>query len=231
MAFIHMETTGQKGISIKSNDFSSLKKPSKDRTELDRDDFMKLFVTQLQYQDPMNPMESAEMASQVAQFNMVDLLYKNNTAMEKLVSAAKAHGLSEAVAFMGKDITYKGRGIEVSVDGIPSVEFEPSEPTTSTLVVIRDDIGRVIRTQELGALEAERKEFLWDGLDDSGEEVPPDLYTIDVKATDGSGGNVSVVTWTTGTVVGLKANQDGDIVLSLDTGETTKLSDIEKVGR
>ena len=151
--------------------------------------------------------------------------------MEKLVSAAKAHGLSEAVAFMGKDITYKGRGIQVSADGIPSVELEPSEPTTSTLVVIRDGTGRVIRTQELGPLYAERKEFLWDGLDAGGEQVPPGLYTIDIKATDESGGDVSVVTRTTGTVVGLKANQDGDIVLSLDTGETTKLSDIEKVGR
>ena len=215
---------------VSQNGIEELKRPSKERVELDRDDFMKLFVTQLQYQDPMNPMESAEMATQVAQFNMVDLLYKNNNSMEKLVDATRARGLADAVAFMGREVTYKGHKVELSTGGSQAIEVEPSGPTVSTVLTISDENGKVVRTQELGAIDG-TKVFVWDGTTDSGEEASPGTYTVRVNALDDSGNEVEVSTWTTGKVVGIKAGKDGEILLSLDTGETTRLSDIEKVGR
>ncbi len=225
MAVAQLDGASSKGI-------DELRQSSTKRTELDRDDFMKLFVTQLQYQDPMNPMESAEMATQVAQFNMVDLLYKSNDALKSLVNATQASGLTEAVAFMGKDVTYKGHAVELTDDtGSVSVEIEPESPTAATTVMVTDREGRVVKTVELGALSGERKEFVWDGTDQNGERMAPGVYEVRVKAVDADGQEVATTVWTHGIVTGLKRDQDGNVILSLDTEETTNLTDIEKVGR
>ncbi len=218
------------GVSSKGID--ELRQSSSKRTQLDRDDFMKLFVTQLQYQDPMNPMESAEMATQVAQFNMVDLLYKSNNALKSLVSATKAGALTDAVAFLGTDVTYKGYAVELGEEGgSVSVEIEAESPSKVTTVMVADQSGRIVKTVELGALSGGRKEFVWDGTGEDGERMPPGIYEIRVRAVDAAGEEVSTTVWTHGIVTGLRKDQDGNVILTLNTGETTNLTDIEKVGR
>lgn len=216
--------------SVSSNGIEELKTASSDnRAQLDREDFMKLFVTQLQYQDPMNPMESAEMASQVAQFNMVDLLYKSNEAITELVDATHARSLTESVTFLGKDVTYRGSAVRLTEAGADPVLIQLDEPSASTLVTITDENGRIVKSVDIGGIQGEKSEFVWDGTDDAGDAVSPDTYFVKVAALDENGNEVDATLWTQGTVVGLKTEADGNIILSLDTGETTNLKDIESV--
>lgn len=200
-----------------------------ERGTLDRDDFMKLFITQLQYQDPMAPMESAEMASQVAQFNMVDLMYKNNEAMESLVAAYQAQSRLGSLSLLGREVQYKGTGIPVDESGPRPFYLEAKTPSVSTTVTILDPSGATVRTLDMGALEAERYPLEWDGLDESGNPVPPGMYTVRIDARDATGEPVEVSTWTSGIVSGIAYSDENEPLLSIAGGPEISIYDVWKV--
>ncbi len=212
-----------------SKSMEELNKPSTDRTQLDRDDFMELFVKQLQYQDPMNPMESADMASQMAQFNMVDLMYKSNEAMNKLVEATQERSLMNSVSFIGKEVAYEGNRFELTEEGAPTFKIRPEDNTASTIITIKDERGRVVRSLDIGEIENGEKEFTWDGLNDAGDEMPAGIYTISAIGRDIEGNDVETSVLTRGLVRGLNLSEDGSIKLTMNTEETAELKDVESV--
>ncbi|HID97472.1 MAG TPA: hypothetical protein EYP57_04695, partial [Thermodesulfobacteriaceae bacterium] len=109
-----------------------------ERNALDREDFMTLFITQLQYQDPMKPLESAEMATQIAQFNMVDLLNRNNDAMEQLVASEAANAGMQALNFLGHEVRYSGNLLILTENGMKPFDVELDRPAAAGTVSIID---------------------------------------------------------------------------------------------
>ncbi|MEF3167990.1 MAG: hypothetical protein K6360_01435 [Deltaproteobacteria bacterium] len=200
-----------------------------ERGTLDRDDFMKLFVTQLQYQDPMEPMESAEMASQMAQFNMVDLMHKNNKAMETLVTAYQAQSRLGSLSLLGREVQYKGTDILVDKSGPRSFYLEAKTPSVSTKVTILDASGTTVRSLDIGPLGEGRQPLEWDGLDDSGSPVPAGMYTVRIDAKDGLGEPIEVTTWTSGIVEGIAYSDKNEPLLSIAGGPEISIYDIWKV--
>ncbi len=200
-----------------------------ERGTLDREDFMKLFVTQLQYQDPMAPMESAEMASQMAQFNMVDLMHKNTEAMETLVAAYQAQSRLGSLSLLGREIQYEGTGIPVDESGPRPFYLEAKTPSVSTTVTILDVSGTTVRTLDIGPLGEGRQSLEWDGLDGSGNPVPAGTYTVRIDARDGLGEPVEVSSWTTGTVEGIAYTDENEPLLSIAGGPEISIYDIWKV--
>jgi len=181
-------------------DIEKLKKDPKERTTLSEDDFMKLFITQLEYQDPMNPMKSDQMATQVAQFNMVDLMYKNNESMEKLVKADTDRTRLDSVSLLGKFVRYKGDQLYVDQQGPKPFEFDLDGPAAQCLCVITDPKGRIIKNINLGSLSAGTHQLNWDGTNDNGDKVKPGTYTVHITAKNIKGKQVKVTDWTTGIV-------------------------------
>ncbi len=202
----------------------------KDHATLDRDDFMKLFVTQLQYQDPMKPMESAEMASQVAQFNMVDLMYKSNEAMERLAEADEARTGLSAVNLIGHTVQYEGNNILVGDNGVEPFGVTLEKPAASSELIIRNSSGNVVRNLNTNGFETGRHTVQWDGKDNNGNPVPPGSYSFTVVASDQEGNEVEVETWTTGIVSGIAQEEKGMPKVELKDGPSIKLKDIWKVG-
>lgn len=74
---------------------------AKDSTTFDGDAFMKLLMTQLKYQDPMNPMKDQEFMAQLAQMNTLSEIKKLNTHVEAL---SKAQAITEGAALLGKEV-------------------------------------------------------------------------------------------------------------------------------
>jgi len=201
-------------------------KTAEDHASLSKEDFMHLFVMQLQYQDPMNPMESAEMASQMADFNMVDLMYKNNEAMERLVSSDRNRTNMSAVSMMGHEVRYQGSDLPVTDDGPAPFDFELEGPAASAVVVVYDDAGRVVKTWDTGEISGERQSLGWDGTDMNGEEVDPGNYRIDIQAVDRTGEDVEVTKWTTGVVEGVSYQKSGMPALRLGNGSEIGMDEI-----
>ncbi len=201
-------------------------KTAEDHASLSKEDFMNLFVMQLQYQDPMNPMESAEMASQMADFNMVDLMYKNNEAMEKLVASDRHRTNMSAVSMMGHEVRYEGADLPVTDDGPVPFDFELESPAASAVIVIYDENGRVVKTWDTGENAGERQSLGWDGTDMNGDEVEPGNYRVDIQAVDRAGSDIDVTKWTTGVVAGISYQDSGMPVLRLENGAEIGMEDI-----
>jgi flagellar basal-body rod modification protein FlgD len=187
---------------------------------LDKEAFMKLFVTQLQYQDPMKPMENHEMALQLAAFNQVDQLMSLNDKLSQMVDLYKANEYTLFANLVGKEVKIEGNTIRVENGKFLGAEFELSSPANSALITIRNTQGQVVKTIPLYNLNQGLHKVEWDGTDDRGNLVPDGNYRISITA--GSGDNAQsispvVVAKVTGASLGekpsLKVNDSESITL------------------
>ena len=187
-------------------------KTREEHSTLNRDDFMKLFVTQLQYQDPMNPMESAEMASQVAQFNMVDLMYKNNTALQNMAKAETMATSVTAIGLLGHKVEYEGSKVFISEDGVQPFHItnEKDVPAVKCQVSIYSSKGALVRKLDVGTIDPGQDVSLdWDGKDASGNDMQPGAYNVVIEAEDTNGNEIELKTRTVGIVSGIETGEDG----------------------
>jgi flagellar basal-body rod modification protein FlgD len=144
------------------------------------DRFLKLLVTQLQNQDPMNPMDNAQITSQMAQINTVNGIEKLNVTVDGLnAQFAQLQALS-GVSLVGRDITVKGNQLPVS-GGQASGSFELSGTAGAVKVEVLNGAGRVVGTVDMGAQDAGRHAFTW-----SAGSVPDGNYSFRVVAAQGT---------------------------------------------
>lgn len=142
--------------------------------------FLKLLVTQLQNQDPLNPMDNAQMTSQLAQINTVSGIEKLNTTVEGLnAQFAQLQALSGA-SLVGREITLKGNALQVR-EGRAEGAFDLAGTAGSVKVEVLNAAGRVVATLDRGALDSGRHAFQWD----AGSQ-PDGRYTFRVAATQGA---------------------------------------------
>ena len=197
-----------------------------ERATLDREDFMKLFVTQLQYQDPMKPMDSAEMASQMAQFNMVDLMYENNEAMGRLVSSDESRTRLQAVSFLGHEVRYDGTSLVIGEDGMKPFDIVVDKPCASCKITIRDENGQVVKTWDAGEMLPGIHAIPWDGTDINGDPVSEGIYSVQIEAADADGQKVEISTRTTGEVAGITYPEEGLPLLRIQNGPEIGIDEI-----
>ena len=180
---------------------------------LGKEDFLKLLVTQLRYQDPMSPQNPTEFISQLAQFSSLEQLLNVNTSISGLEKAFKGMQtnlqMAQGVAFLGKQVRAVGNSLEVKA-GLPSkASYQLSQNAQEVKVAVLDGAGRVVRTLTLGAQGAGERVLAWDGRDDQGKPVPDGRYTFQVTAKTAKGEPVSVTTYFTGTVTEVVQEQNG----------------------
>jgi flagellar basal-body rod modification protein FlgD len=149
------------------------------------DRFLKLLTTQLQNQDPMNPMENAEMTSQMAQISTVTGIEKLNATLEKLISNSNDSQTMQAAAMLGRHVLVDGNSMNLAEDGqtIGAVDFP--QPVDEAKLTIRDANGLLVRTLPMGAQEAGLNSFVWDGKNDAGVQAAAGKYSFSVSATQG----------------------------------------------
>ena len=170
---------------------------------MSKDDFMKLFIAQLQYQDPLKPQDPSAMLDQLSQLSLVEQSYNSNTALKNLLTAQNNSISLTAVSFIGKDV--KANGNSVSFDGstLSSLEFNLPLSAASTQVAIINGSGQTVRTATFGSTGAGDNSFSWDGRDNSGALLPAGAYTFAVTAAAANGTPLSATTYTTGRIDGV----------------------------
>ena len=170
---------------------------------LGKDDFLNLLVTQLQHQDPLNPMKSAEFTSQLAQFSSLEQMSNVNKNLEVLQLYQASINNSQAVDFIGKTIKALGNSMGVSDGVADQVHFELAENASDTIIHIYDSDKKLVKTIQAGGLNAGEQSVEWDATDNDGNKVPDGSYTFEVVATDTGGNPVSAKTLITATVSGV----------------------------
>ncbi len=146
--------------------------------------FLKLLTTQLKNQDPLNPMDNAQMTSQLAQISTVDGIEKLNATLQKLVSSSVDGEAMQAAALVGHQVMVAGSGLQLGDSGaLGGLTLDAA--ADQVLVTIKDPNGLVMRTLDLGNLEGGIHNFTWDGKTDAGAQAVNGIYGVSVAAKRG----------------------------------------------
>lgn len=195
-------------------------------TEDPQDRFLKLLVTQLKNQDPLSPMDNAQMTSQLAQMSTVSGIEKLNTTLTSLVDGFANSQSMQAAGMIGKSVLAAGSQLPLSSTGaFGGVAL--SGAADQVKVTILNAAGQVMQTQDLGARAAGVFNFAWDGMTDADTRAPDGAYTFKVAATRG-GENVAAETLQIGTVSALVRSQSG-FLLDLGALGTLDFKNVQQI--
>ena len=125
------------------------------------DRFLKLLVAQLSNQDPMNPMDNAQMTSQMAQISTVTGVQQVNQTIKDLSAQLAAMQMLQSSALLGRDVLVDGANLPVR-DGKAGGAIDLAADATSVKIDILSTGGKVLDTIDLGPLSAGRQRFDWD---------------------------------------------------------------------
>jgi len=191
------------------------------------DNFLRLLLTQLQHQDPMNPMEAREFTSQLAQLSMVEQAIQTNEALKTLNLYQESANNTRALNLIGKEVRASGDQISTGDGGSSEVRFRLDEPVATTDVFLYDPVGRLIRSIPLGPKGAGEHSWTWDGKDQTGQFVPPGTYRVEIVTTDVRGDSFKQDLMVQGTVEAVQF-AGGEAVL-LVSGVPLSMGDILEV--
>ncbi|OIQ97327.1 basal-body rod modification protein FlgD [mine drainage metagenome] len=195
-------------------------------TSSTQDQFLKLLTTQLQNQDPLNPMDNAQMTSQLAQISTVDGITQLNTTLQSLINNANSTQGLQAAALVGKSVLVPGSGMTLAQgQGLAGVSL--AGPADNVVATIKDANGLAVQTLNLGAMAAGTNDVSWDGKTDSGAVAADGNYTVSFAATQG-GNTVAATALQLGTVSSV-ANSSQGASLNLGNLGLFALSDVQQI--
>ena len=146
-----------------------------------QDRFLKLLVTQLQNQDPMSPMDNAQLTSQIAQINTVSGIATLNTSVQSLSTQFLQMQTLQGAALVGKDVVVPGNQLDIA-SGTGQGGFELTSAADAVKVEVMSPAGRVLDTMNLGAQSSGMHSFDWA----AGSYDNTSNLTFRVTATSGS---------------------------------------------
>ena len=137
-----------------------------------QDRFLKLLVAQLNNQDPMNPLDNAQMTSQIAQINTVTGIQQLNDTVKGLVSQFAAQQLMQGSAMVGRQVLVEGNSLALDSETSKATgAFDLAGSAASVKVQVLDATGKELGTVDMGALPAGRYNFAWDAAGYEGDSA------------------------------------------------------------
>jgi flagellar basal-body rod modification protein FlgD len=207
-----------------------------DSVQADTDKFMTLLVTQLKNQDPLNPLDNAQVTSQLAQLQTVTGVNKLNTTLESLKASYQSSESMQATNLIGHGVLVEGSGVTL-VDGKAILGVELPADADSVQLAITDKTGKVVQTMDLGAQKAGILPLAWDGVPDpknlgsDGKPVvlPNGQYTFTVVAKKGGDELKDTKALAFDSVLSVTTNSADGVKLNLPVKGSVTLADIKQV--
>lgn len=194
----------------------------KQSTGMNKDDFLKLFVTQLQNQDPLNPQDGTQFIGQLAQLTQVEQAYNTNTNLQNMLNQAGNSTTLAALSLIGKDVEAPGSQLELKSGTPATISLRLAQAAQQVAVTIKDGNGATVKTLTAGAKGAGDSSLVWDGTNDAGTQLGAGAYSFSVSAKNASGATVESTGLVRGRVDGVDMSGSipvlsiGKLKLSLD---------------
>ena len=195
----------------------------------DYETFLQLLTAQVQYQDPLEPMDSSTFVSQLAQLSQVEQSVAVNQNLEGIAAQLSTSTAMSEVGMIGREVLTAGDAFAASADGTTRLAYELSGETETVLVRILDEGGQVVRTlggQPTAA--GEWHELLWDGMTDNGKAAAGESFTFEVEALDAEGDSVGTKTYVPGIVESVILDAEEPLMV-LDNGAYVTSANIVEV--
>jgi flagellar basal-body rod modification protein FlgD len=172
--------------------------------------FLQLLVTQMQNQDPLNPMDNAQITSQLAQISTVDGITTLNTSMQQLITASNANQTIAAAGMLGATVLVPGSTMNLS-SGQALYGVNLAQAASNVQVTVTNSSGSTVSTINLGALPAGVNSFNWNGAESSGGTAASGSYNFTVTATQGTTA-VTATALSSGLVQGVVQGSSGTLL-------------------
>lgn len=191
-----------------------------------QDRFLTLLVAQLKNQDPLNPLDNAQVTTQLSQISTVTGLEKLNTTLSNLFDIYDTGQSMQAAGMIGKLVLVPGDKIALS-EGVAVAGVDLAASAGSVKVNVKDSAGKTVYTQDLGQRPAGSFAFVWDGSTDSGTKAPDGNYTFSVEASSNNAA-VTVKALQAGTVSAVVRGTTG-FTLDLGTAGQVPFADVKQI--
>ncbi len=155
----------------------------------DFDDFLTLLTTQLQNQDPLDPMDSGEFTQQLVAFTGVEQQIQANQNLETLADLSRLNNIGNVASYLGNEALIEQPTGDHATDGI-TWKYGSDQPTDSVVLNVVDENGSTV-FQQTGETGLGIKTFNWDGTTTSGSLAAPGNYTLEIAALDNEGNSIS----------------------------------------
>lgn len=174
----------------------------------DFDNFLVLLTTQLQYQDPLAPMDSNQFTQQLVAFTGVEQSISTNKNLEAIIDQNNANKASNAVDYLGTEITVQTNKAGLAEDGTVSWEYSLDASTNTTKITVKDENGFTVE-QFNGELSAGTHQLTWQAPDGT----DPGTFKLEIEALSGNDEAVNYTVYSKGVVTGVE-KYNGDLLLA-----------------
>lgn len=220
------------GVSSSSNNSASSSTSSATNAAGMQDQFLTLLVAQLKNQDPMNPMDNAQMTSQMAQISTVSGIEKLNDTVQSVTSQFSSMQMLQGAAMIGRTVLSEGNHLGVAVqeaeDGTKTINgsaaFDLANTASDVKVTITDANGTVIDTIDFGTAKMGRNYFTWDGSSYEG-----DTSDLRFKVTATNGDAAVTATPLSPNAVIATSITNGGLMLELGNGSSINYNSVKAV--
>lgn len=147
------------------------------------DRFLKLLVAQMNNQDPLNPLDNAQVTSQMAQINTVTGINELSETVARMFAQFTLLQSLQAAQLAGRNVMVAGDAMTLGAEGESQAGFELRTAADGVVVEVRDANGLLVREIALGAAGEGIHRFAWDGTTNAGARAAAGRYTFGIKAT------------------------------------------------
>jgi flagellar basal-body rod modification protein FlgD len=197
---------------------------------LGKDDFLNMLIAQLQHQDPLNPTDGTEFTAQLAQFSSLEQLSNINDSLQNMEQFQASLIDSQAVSYIGKEITAKGNSVQLESGRLAECHFELEANAALAVISVYDASGDFVTSFETGALNSGSQSTAWDGIDKNGNQAPPGLYRFEVQAVDATNQSLNVTSLISSVVTGVSfKDQTASLITELETIAIDDVLDVSEV--
>jgi flagellar basal-body rod modification protein FlgD len=204
------------------------KKAEGPSNDLGADDFLKLMLTQMQNQNPLDPMENGEFIAQLAQFSASSGIQDLNNSFTGLAESLQSYQALQASSLVGRSVLLQADQGQLSEDGTISGLVTLDSSTPQMKLGIYDINGALVRSMPMGGHASGAVSFAWDGLCDDGTMAAPGAYEVRAEALI-DGKSTAVPTLIYNDVESVSLSSRGGVLLNLAGVGTAGLSEVYQI--
>lgn len=187
------------------------------KSSLEKDDFLKLMMEQLKYQDPLNPMESNEYSAQLAQFSSLEQLQNMNTSLTESLNAnyALAASVNNTMStnLIGKQVKIRGDEIQFQGQESQDLVYKLGADAKQVKIEIKDENGKVVKTFEPKETKAGEHKLTWDFTDSINKKVKHGTYTMKIETKGVSSDEITTELYQVGLINAMRFTDQGSKIV------------------
>lgn len=200
-----------------NNNTTSNYQTNQNSNVMGKDDFLQLMITQLKYQDPLNPMDGTEYAAQLAQFTSLEQLTNLNSSVKQSIDAnyvlTQSINNTLSANLIGKEVKIGSQYLVNNGENTVNIGYTLPNDAKSVSIKIFDQYGNVVQTFDEKNISKGSSKLSWDFTDNDGNKLINGVYSMQITATDFNDQPMTVDSYITGLIDGIRFGENGTTMI------------------